>query len=114
MLRERFRSGKTSKTREFVATRDGVEVGLLIYEDWGQPTAFLYEIFVLPEARRSGDGTWLLSFAEQIALALGRTSIRLHARSLAQDEWRDEELTMWYESKGYVRTTESGMLEKPL
>ena len=115
LLRERVLAGRTSKTSHFIALRDGVEAGLLIYEDWGRPEGFIYEIFVLPDFRRSGIGTWLLSYAEIVSLQLGRTSVRLIARSLARNELSDEVLTSWYESMGYVRSPlEEGMLEKPL
>lgn len=115
LLRGRVMQGRSSRTREFIALREGVEVGLLIYEDWGRPEGFIYEIFVLRDFRKSGIGSWLLSQAEQIAAGLGRTSVRLTARSLDQVEQNDEHLITWYEGKDYVRCpTEKGALEKRL
>lgn len=115
LLRKRAIQGRNSKTRDFVVLRDSVEVALLIYEDWERPEGFIYEIFVLRDFRKSGVGAWILSYAEQIAVHLGRTSMRLVPRSLFQDELRDEDLTSWYERKGYVRSSiEKDMLEKRL
>ncbi len=115
MLRERVLRGRTPRTREFIVLRDDMEVALFIYEDWDQPEGFIYELFVLRELRHGGIGTWTLAYAEGIAAGLGRTSVRLTARSLFQDELSDEDLTSWYEGKGYVRSAaEKGMLEKRL
>ncbi|MGV8888152.1 MAG: GNAT family N-acetyltransferase [Pseudomonas sp.] len=104
ILRERLLQGKTSNTREFIASLDDVEAGLLVYEDWERPDGFIYEIFVLRDARKRGIGAWVLSQAELVAARLGRTSISLTARSLYQDELSDEELIAWYERKGYVQS----------
>ncbi|WDH51189.1 GNAT family N-acetyltransferase [Pseudomonas chlororaphis] len=112
-LCKRLQKGQSSKTRQFIAVLEDVEVGLLIYENWGRPEGFIYEIFVLQANRKSGIGTWILSQAELFAAQLGHTSVKLTARSLFQDELSDENLTEWYESKGYVRSTvERGVLEK--
>ncbi|MGY2959893.1 GNAT superfamily N-acetyltransferase [Pseudomonas sp. TE36184] len=112
-LRERLVKGQNQKTRQFVAVLDDTEVGLLIYEDWGRPEGFIFEIFVLRDTRKCGIGTWILSEAELFADKLGHTSVRLTARSLFQDELGDEDLIAWYESKGYVRSAaEKGLLEK--
>lgn len=113
ILRERLLQGQNSKTRQFIAMLEDVEVGLLIYEDWGRPEGFIHEIFILRDTRKCGVGTWILSQAELFAGQLGHTSVRLTARSLFQDELSDEDLIAWYESKGYVRSTaERGLLEK--
>ncbi|VVM99739.1 GNAT family N-acetyltransferase [Pseudomonas fluorescens] len=114
-LRERLVKGQSPKTRQFIAVLDDTEVGLLIYEDWGRPEGFIYEIFVLRDTRKCGVGTWILSNAELIAEQLGHTSVRLTARSLFQDELSDCDLIAWYESKGYIQSTaERGLLEKSL
>lgn len=92
---------------------DEVEVGLLIYEDWAQSSGFIYEIFVLQEARNDGIGALLLSQAEMIAAQLGRMSVRLIAKSLCREALCDVELTAWYKRKGYVESaSEKGQLEK--
>lgn len=113
ILSDRVIRGKTNKTREFKISQDGLVVGLLIYEGEGELYDFIYEIFVLPEFRRSGVGTWILLYAEQIAGRLGRSGVRLTARSLFQDKLNDDELALWYEKRGYMRSpTEKDMLEK--
>lgn len=104
VLRERILKGASPNTREFIILLDDEEAGLLIYEDWGRPQSFIYEIFVLRDARKHGIGTWILSQAELVAIGLGRTSISLTARSLCQDQLSDEELVSWYEKQGYVRS----------
>lgn len=114
-LCERLQKGQSSKTHQFIAVLEDVEVGLLIYENWGHPEGFIYEIFVLRANRKCGVGTWILSQAELFAAQLGHTSVRLTARSLFQDELSDDDLIAWYESKGYIRSTaERGVLEKCL
>ena len=102
-LRERYVKGRSSKTQAFVVLQEGVQIGLLIYEDWGLPQGFIYEIFVLREARRAGIGAWILAQAECIASELGRTSVKLTARSLDREQHSDETLITWYERRGYVR-----------
>ena len=115
VLRERVLKGKTPNTREFIIFLDDEEGGLLIYEDWGRPESYIYEIFVLHNARKHGVGTWILSQAELVALELGRTSISLTARSLCREELSDEELVSWYEKHGYVRSSvEKNTLKKHL
>ncbi len=102
-LRERYLRGHSPKTQTLVVLQDGVEVGLLIYENWGLPQGFIYEIFVLREARGGGVGAWILAQAERIASGLGCTSVKLTARSLDREQYSDEALITWYERKGYVR-----------
>lgn len=102
-LRERYVRGHSLKAHTFVVLWNGVEVGLLIYEDWGLPQGFIYEIFVLREARRAGIGAWLLAQAERIASELGCVSVKLTARSLDREQITDEALIAWYERRGYVR-----------
>lgn len=101
-LRERYDQGRTPRTQTFVVLREGVEIGLLIYENWGPPEGFIYEIFVLSENRRGGVGAWVLAGAERLAIELGCTSIKLTARSLDRDQYTDETLISWYEKKGNV------------
>lgn len=113
ILFDRLVRGKNNKTREFKISHDGSVVGLLIYEGEGELYDFIYEIFVLPEFRRGGVGTWILLYAEQMAARLGRSGVRLTARSLFRDELNDDELALWYERRGYVRSpAEKDMLEK--
>lgn len=113
VLRFRFARGSTPRTQDFVALRHEVEVGLLIFEDWGLPFSFVYEVFVLQEARNDRTGSLLLSQAEMIAAKLGRSSIRLIPRSLCGEAMSDLELTAWYKRKGYIEcASETGQLEK--
>lgn len=107
-LRERYDQGRNPRTQTFVVLRDCVEIGLLIYENWGPPEGFIYEIFVLSEDRRGGVGAWVLGEAERLAIDLGCTSIKLTARSLDRDQYTDETLISWYERKGYVRCDPGG------
>lgn len=113
VLRKRLEADTSPKTKRFIAVLNGVEAGLLIYEDWGLPRSFIYEIFVLYEVRSKGIGTLLLAHAEMTATQLGRESIRLNARSLCRQSLNDEELSAWYVRKGYVEcASEKGALEK--
>ncbi|MGF6153822.1 GNAT family N-acetyltransferase [Pseudomonas fluorescens] len=107
-LRDRYVRGESPKTQTFVVLRDGAEIGLLIYENWGLPQGFIYEIFVLREARGGGVGAWVLAQAERIASELGCTSVKLTARSLDRNQYTDEALVSWYERKGYVRCDPDG------
>jgi GNAT superfamily N-acetyltransferase len=102
LLLERVTKGRTDKTREFAILREGSEVGLLIFEDWKQQDGFIYEIFVLRGARNSGVGSWILSYAERLAAGAGKARVCLTVRSLCQDELSDEDLSLWYERRGYV------------
>lgn len=103
-LLDRVSRGSSDRTREFLIRRDDLVVGLLIYERDASPYDFIYEIFVLDGFRRQGIGTWILSYAEQIATSLDMDGIRLKARSLYQDELNDADLTSWYKKKGYVQS----------
>lgn len=115
VLHERYLKGKSPKTRDFIVSLDGTEAGLLIYEDWGKPEGFIFEIFVLKMFRKHGIGSWILSEAERIAADLSHAKIRLDARSLDLDEQSHEELATWYQRKGYIRVNiEIGTLEKTL
>lgn len=87
---------------EFVATMDGNEVGLLIYEDWREKSlGFIYEINVLAEYRGQNIGRQLLEFAEQYALSLGCASIGLQAYALDQTTDQNR-LRSWYAGVGYA------------
>ena len=113
VLRFRLSHGSTPRTQDFVALRNKVEVGLLIFEDWGTPFSFVYEVFVLQEARNDRIGSLLLSQAEMIAAKLGRSSIRLIPKSLCEEAMSDLALTTWYKRKGYIEcASETGQLEK--
>ncbi|EPM82284.1 GNAT family N-acetyltransferase [Pseudomonas syringae] len=107
-LRERYRLGYSPRTKTFAVLREGVEIGLLIYEDWGPPQGYIYEVFVLPEFRGKGVGAWMLAQAERIARELGCTSVKLEPRSLDRLQHTNDALISWYERKGYVQCDQDG------
>lgn len=115
VLQERYYKGSSPKTHDFIALAADVEVGLLIYEDWGNPEGFIHEIFVLGDFRKRGIGNRILSQAEVIAAKLGHTKIRLDARTLDRNEMSHKDLAAWYQSKGYAGfNSDTGKLEKAL
>lgn len=115
ILSERVNQGRNDRTREFLVLRNHIVVGLLIYQRVDASYDFIYEIFVLHSFRGQGIGTWILSYAEQIATSLGRKKVRLEARSLYQEELNDVDLTSWYQRRGYIQSSErTGILEKSL
>jgi len=100
-LRERAERGHCPRSKEFLASQDGEEAGLLSYEEWGNnEPGFIYEIFVLPAFRRQGVGKVLLAHAESYALQLGCKSIRLKPYALDQ-EVDQSRLIAWYAKAGY-------------
>jgi GNAT superfamily N-acetyltransferase len=100
-LRERAERGHCPRSKEFLASKDGAEAGLLSYEEWNNnEPGFIYEIFVLPSFRRQGIGKSLLSYAESFALHLGCKSVRLKPHSLDQ-EFDQSRLIAWYAREGY-------------
>jgi GNAT superfamily N-acetyltransferase len=107
---ERNRGGM----QEFLAIVDETECGFLAFGDWSHYSlGFIHEIFVLPEFRGLGLGGSLLSYAEQLAVRLGCTCVRLEVRSLDREKVSDEFLTSWYLRNGYVpRSDEKGQMEK--
>lgn len=114
-LQERYYKGSSPKTHDFIALTGDAEVGLLIYEDWGNLEGLIYEIFVLSNFRKRGVGSWILSQAEDIAAGFGHTKIRLDARTLDRHQMSHNDLATWYQSKGYFwLDSEIGRLEKAL
>ena len=105
-LRSRAEKARNKRTIEFLAVNQGVEVALIVYEDWSERSlGFIYEVYVLPEFRNNGFGVELLSFAYSKAIELGCTTIELNARpfdQLIEQEW----LYSWYEKNGYVKVNE--------
>jgi len=114
ILRERAERAQGGRSQEFVAVIDQVESGLLSYEDWSdQSSGFIYEIFVLPSFREQGIGAKLLLYAENLAIQLGCTRVRLRAHALDHDtdqEW----LVSWYAGKGYIQSDGTEVMEKNL
>ncbi len=114
-LRERAKRAHGGRSQEFVMAINGCEAGLLSYEDWSQQTVgFIYEIFVLPEFRQQGIGAILLSYAENYALQLRCTRIRLKPYPLDQETNR-ERLVAWYTKNSYFQKCgEQEIMEKSL
>lgn len=104
LLRERVAKGKRPGTSEFVALRNGVETGLLIFEHFpNHSLGLVYEIYVLAQFRATGVGNLLFSHAETVALNSECKTLRLFARSLDQEFINDENLMSWYSRKGFSR-----------
>ena len=100
-LRDRAERWHCPRSKEFVAHQDGVETGLLSYEEWSNDKpGFICEIFVLPSFRQQGIGGSLLSHAESYALQLGCKSVRLKPYSLDQ-AFDQSRLIAWYAKEGY-------------
>tara|TARA_R110000751_G_scaffold216349_1_gene319641 strand:+ start:2809 stop:3213 length:405 start_codon:yes stop_codon:yes gene_type:complete len=103
VLSDRAKRASGGRSTEFIAVVNGVESGLLSYENWSdQAVGFIYEIFVLPDYRKQGIGAALLSYAEDLAIHYGCKKTRLRARAF-DDETKQEVLVSWYTGKGYVQ-----------
>ena len=115
LLRYRAQRGHGGRSLEFVAVDQGVEMGMLSYEDRSDTAlAFVYEIFVLPQFRKRGVAAMLLSYAEAFAVRQQCQVVRLEPRPL--DEAPDlSQLESWYMRAGYLRSAEyPELMEKPL
>lgn len=106
-LRSRFESGRSSRTREYVAFYGDKELAALILENWQEKSlGFIYEILVLPKYRNQGLGSLMLEFAETKALELGCARIELDSHPL-DDATEREWLMSWYENRGYIKETKT-------
>ena len=105
ILRERIERGYCSRLQGFLASHNGEEAGLLLYEDWSErKSGFIYEIFILSSFRKKGLGTLLLLYAEKHAIQLNCDVLRLKPYALAQEP--DNILPRnWYEKNGYQQYT---------
>ena len=89
----------------FLASHNGEEAGLLLYEDWSErKSGFIYEIFILSSFRKKGLGTLLLLYAEKHAIQLNCDVLRLKPYALAQEP-DNILLRNWYEKNGYQQYT---------
>lgn len=115
VLSDRAKRASGGRSTEFIAVVNGVESGLLSFEDWSdQNVGFIYEIFVLPEYRKLGIGAALLSYAEELAMQLGCVKMRLEARAF-DGETKQEVLLSWYIRRGYIRhSVGAELMEKSL
>ena len=74
----------------------------------------MYFLFVERPYRNRGIGSYLLEFAEQMAISRGNPSIVLQPHEVESDVPL-QELTKWYMRKGYSwRENDSNRMEKPL
>ncbi|WP_282354623.1 GNAT family N-acetyltransferase [Pseudomonas sp. PS01303] len=115
VLCERAERAHGGRSQEFVMVVNMHEAGLLSYDDWShQAVGFISEIFVLPEFRQQGIGALLLSYAENHALQLRCTHIRLKPYPLDQ-ETDSERLVAWYTKNDYFqKPDEPEIMEKAL
>jgi GNAT superfamily N-acetyltransferase len=105
ILRERIERGYCSRLQGFLASHNGEEAGLLLYEDWSErKSGFIYEIFILSSFRKKGLGTLLLLYAEKHAIQLNCDVLRLKPYALAQEP-DNILLRNWYEKNGYQQYT---------
>ena len=105
ILRERIERCYCSRLQGFLASHNGEEAGLLLYEDWSErKSGFIYEIFILSSFRKKGLGTLLLLYAEKHAIQLNCDVLRLKPYALAQEP-DNILLRNWYEKNGYQQYT---------
>ena len=105
ILRERIVRGYCSRLQGFLASHNGEEAGLLLYEDWSErKSGFIYEIFILSSFRKKGLGTLLLLYADKHANQLNCDVLRLKPYALAQEP-DNILLRNWYEKNGYQQYT---------
>lgn len=105
ILRERIERGYCSRLQGFLASHNGEEAGLLLYEDWSErKSGFICEIFILSSFRKKGLGTLLLLYAEKHAIQLNCDVLRLKPYALAQEP-DNILLRNWYEKNGYQQYT---------
>ncbi|WP_348854356.1 GNAT family N-acetyltransferase [Proteus mirabilis] len=104
-LKERMERASSGISSEYIAFMDGIEVGVLSLEHWAKiSSAFIYEIYVLPDYRRRGIGEKLLTFAEEEAIQLHCDHIKLEPNNFDKTV-ELEKLIYWYEKNGYKKTT---------
>jgi GNAT superfamily N-acetyltransferase len=113
IVRARAIRAKVKKSRQFLARVHGSEAGYLSYDDRSDiKTGVLYEVFVLPEFRQQGVGSRLVAFAEQLAVSLKCSRMRLSPTPFDQSVTQVQ-LNSWYKKKGYERALDgSGEFEK--
>ena len=105
ILRERIERGYCSRLQGFLASHNGEEAGLLLYEDWSErKSGFICEIIILSSFRKKGLGTLLLLYAEKHAIQLNCDVLRLKPYALAQEP-DNILLRNWYEKNGYQQYT---------
>lgn len=115
LLRYRAQRAHGGRSLEFVALDQGIEMGMLSYEDRSDSAlAFVYEIYVLPQFRKRGVATRLLSHAEVFAVRQQCQVMRLEPRPLDESTHLCQ-LVFWYMRAGYQCSTEyPKLMEKSL
>ncbi|MEM4986656.1 GNAT family N-acetyltransferase [Collimonas sp. H4R21] len=105
VLHYRAKRARGDRARQFIVMIDGVESAFLTYDVYSDESlVFIIEIYVLPDSRKQRIGTFLLSYAEDCAIQLGCTFVRLKPYALdpnIDQGW----LVSWYQGKGYVQQT---------
>lgn len=106
-IRQRITSSpKGKRTTQYVAYRDGCEVGFVALDDIPELGCLvLYELFVPVRLRGSGLGTQLLDKVEIIARAESHERVTLHPRPL-EPGFPEERLIAWYRRHGYRERTD--------
>jgi GNAT superfamily N-acetyltransferase len=107
VLRERIKAGSTTRnTALFIAKRSDKEAGLLSVDLLEAADDLeVYEIFVLREHRGCGVESFLLKYAEELAVRRGNRTVLLKPLPL-DTEPSLAELVAWYKRCGYA-TVES-------
>lgn len=114
-IQYRAKRAKSGWSQEYVARVEEAEAAFLSFEYGSDKSSgFIYEIFVLPDFRKQGIGTELLSYAESLAIDLNCSVVRLEPYAL--DELVNLEfLVSWYRKKGYeYMTNDTEKMEKTL
>lgn len=100
-IRVRAILARVDRSRQFLARLNEREAGYLSYDDRSNiKTGVIYELFVLPEFRQQGVGSRLVSFAEDLALSLKCSRMRLSPTPFDQSV-SQAQLNSWYMKRGY-------------
>ena len=114
-LQYRAERAQGGRSIVFVAVDQGVEMGVLSYEDRSDAAlAFISVIFVLPQFRQRRVAAVLLSHAETYAVQQQCQVVRLEPRPLDESP-NLSQLESWYSRAGYQRSPEyPALMEKSL
>lgn len=106
VLRSRASSARQPRSRQFLCLSRGDELGYLSFDHVPEiATGVVYEILVLQRFRRRGIGSRLLSHAEDLALQLQCSRVRLTARAFDGTIGQGS-LESWYSNRGYAFATD--------
>jgi hypothetical protein len=92
------------------------EIGLVVIDLFPDTDELiLYELFINPDLRRSGNGSATLRAVEDHAWRIGRRRVTLEARQIDPPSMSEPELVRWYQARGYTKSPRlEGGLEKRL